>query len=492
MSHPALSRTDVARLREALATAGYTVDGVQRLLGPAAAAALHRNETVPGRRATAGGSPLETLTRLWPLQSPVPESAAKAALPIDALIAGGLLERDGDSVRAAVDVRPYADDVGDWWIVADLTPGLDGRIAPVPDDHVLGVNAASSTLAQLTVRGPARRSLDLGTGCGVQALHLARHSKNVVATDVSERAIALAGLTFSLNELDVDLRHGDLYEPVATERFDLIATNPPFVVSPGGHHVYRDSGLSGDELSRRVVRDGASHLADGGLLQALANWVHVRGEAWDERIAGWLAGTGCDAWVIQREVQDPAEYVELWLRDSGDVARPDYVERYDAWLRWFEENGVEGVGFGWIMLRARGVDRPDVRVEDWPHAVEQPLGPTVAAYFDRLDALRALPTDDDLLGATFRVAADVRQEQFGPPGAEDPEYIVLRQQRGFRRAIQVGTAEAGLIGACDGSLPLGRLIGALAAVLEVDEGELPDDLLPRVREIVADGYLHLE
>ncbi len=71
MSHPALSRTDVARLREALATAGYTVDGVQRLLGPAAAAALHRNETVPGRRATAGGSPLETLTRLWPLQSPV-------------------------------------------------------------------------------------------------------------------------------------------------------------------------------------------------------------------------------------------------------------------------------------------------------------------------------------------------------------------------------------------------------------------------------------
>lgn len=493
VSYPDLSSADTARLRDALAAAGYTVDGVEAALGPTAAAALHRNETVPGRRATCGGTALDTLTRLWPLQLPVPESAVKAALPLDALLGGGILERDGESVRAAVDVRPYADDAGDWWVVADLTPGLDGQIAPVPDDHVLGLNAASSTLAKLTVREPVARSLDLGTGCGVQALHLARHSETVVATDVSERALALAGLTMALNGLDVDLRRGDLYRPVAGEYFDLIATNPPFVVSPGGHHVYRDSGLTGDELSRRVVQGGATHLADGGLLQALANWVHVRGEPWEERIAHWVSGTGCDAWVVQREVQDPAEYVELWLRDSGDVARPDYADRYDAWLSWFEEQNVEGIGFGWIMLRARGrtrgADRPDVRIEDWPHAVEQPLAPAVAEHFERLDSLRSLATDDDLLVATFRVADEVRQEQIGPAGAEDPEHIVLRQQRGFRRAARVGTAEAGLVGACDGSLPLGRLIGALATVLEVDEGALREELLPRVRELIAEGYL---
>ncbi len=489
MAHPRLTGDGAARLREALAKAQYTVDSVTDLLGPVASAALDRNETTPGRRATAGGSPLETLTRLWPLQLPVPRSAVEAVLPFSELVDGGLLAVEDDTVRARVDVRPYADDAGDWWVVSDLTPGLDGRVEPVPDDHVLGVNAASSTLAQLTVRTPARRALDLGTGCGVQALHLARHCDAVVATDVSARALAFAELTAQLNELDVDLRAGSLYDPVADEKFDLITSNPPFVVSPGGRHVYRDSGLPGDELSRRVVVDGAARLTEGGTLQVLANWMHVSGQEWRDRIEAWVAETGCDAWVIQREVQDPAAYVELWLRDAGDTARPDYVARYDEWLGWFETQRVEGIGFGWVMLRAAGAANPTSRVEDWPHPVEQPLGPAVAAYFDRVTGLRTLVRDDDLLAARLRVGDDVVQEQIGPPGSEDPAHIVLRQQRGVRRAVEVGTAEAALVGACDGSLPVGALVDAVAAVLGVDARSLRSDLLPRIRQFVADGYL---
>ncbi len=489
MAHPTLTSDGIGRLREALTKADYTVDSVTELLGPVASAALNRNETTPGRRATSGGSPLETLTRLWPLQMPVPSAAADRVLPLAELIKGGLLAVEDDTVRAIVDVRPYADDAGDWWIVSDLTPGLDGRIEPVADDHVIGVSSASSTLAQVTVRRPVGRALDLGTGCGVQALHLARHSDLVVATDVNRRALALATMTARLNGVDVDLRAGSLYEPVAGERFDLIATNPPFVISPGGHHVYRDSGLPGDELSRRVVADGAGRLAEGGVLQSLANWMHVSGENWGERVRGWMADTGCDAWVIQREVQDPAAYVELWLRDAGDPARPDYVSRYDAWLAWFESQRVEGIGFGWIMLRAAGTGEPSVRIEDWPHAVEQPLGPAVAEYFDRVTTLRGLAWDDDLLSARLRLADDVVQEQVGPPGAEDPSHVVLRQQRGFRRAVEVGTAEAALVGACDGALPVGTLIDAVAAVLDVDPHALRADLLRRVRQFIADGYL---
>jgi methylase of polypeptide subunit release factors len=489
MAHPTLTRDGIARLREALTKADYTVDSVTGLLGPVAAAALNRNETTPGRRATSGGSPLETLTRLWVLQMPVSRVAVDAVLPLAELVDGGLLAVEGDTVRAVVDVRPYSDDAGDWWVVSDLTPGLDGRIEPVPDDHVLGVSSASSTLAQLTVRRPVGRALDLGTGCGVQALHLARHSDAVVATDVNDRALALAAITAELNEVNVDLRAGTLYEPVAGERFDLIATNPPFVISPGGHHAYRDSGLPGDELSRRVVVDGADRLADGGVLQSLANWMHVSGEDWHDRVGAWVDDTGCDAWVIQREVQDPAAYVELWLRDSGDVARQDYTTRYDAWLAWFEAQRVEGIGFGWIMLRATRTGEQDIWIQDWPHAVEQPLGPAVAAHFDRVTTLRALAGDDDLLAARLKVADDVVQEQVGEPGAEDPAHVVLRQQRGLRRAVEVGTAEAALVGACDGSLPVGTLIDAVAAVLDVDPYALRADLLPRVRQFVADGYL---
>ncbi|WP_129669988.1 DUF7059 domain-containing protein [Phytoactinopolyspora endophytica] len=489
---PTLTDTDVARLREALAEARYTVDAVHALIGGRAADALNRNHTIPGRMRLDDGvpgdaSPLALLTRLWRFQLAVPVDDAQRVLPLEALVAGGILTVDDDGVRATVDIRPYADDSGDWWVAADLTPGLDGRPAALPADHVLGLNAASSTLAQLTVRRPMGRALDLGTGCGVQALHLARHCDTVVATDVNPRALAMTSLTARLNGIDADIREGSLFEPVADERFDLIATNPPFVVSPGGRYVYRDSGLAGDEVSRRVIVDGASRLADGGILQSLANWMHVRGQDWRERVGGWIQATGCDAWVVQREVQDPAEYVELWLRDSGETGGPTYQARYREWLSWFDENDVEGIGFGWVNLRASGTDGPAVRIEDWPHAVEQPMGPTVAGWFDRAAALRI--DDDALLGTRLAVADDVVLEQVGQPGEEDPEHLVLRQQHGLMRAVQTGTAEAGFVGACDGTLPAGAIIDAVAAVLTVDPGQLRQELVPQVRTLVQDGFL---
>ena len=99
-------------------------------------------------------------------------------------------------------------------------------------DYVLGVSPASTSLAQMTMRTPVDSALDLGTGCGVQSLHLARHARRVVATDVNPRALQLSRLTAALNQVEVDIRDGSLYEPVAGERFDLVVTNPPYVMSP--------------------------------------------------------------------------------------------------------------------------------------------------------------------------------------------------------------------------------------------------------------------
>ncbi len=481
----------VDRLRDALSAAGFGYDAVAALLGPTAHAALGRNETTPGLRATRGGSPPETLVRLWPLQAPVAAEHAERALPglVEPLAAAGFLDRSGGEVRARVDVRPYADEGRDWWVVSDLTPGLDGAPIAVGPDHVLGISSASSSLAQLTVRAPFDRALDLGTGCGVQALHLAEHVRDIVATDVNERALAMTRLNARLNQVTVDVRGGSLYEPVAGERFDLVVTNPPFVVSPGTGErlVYRDSGLPGDEMVRRVVTGAPEHLVPGGWAQVLANWVHRRGEPWADRVAGWLDDTGCDAWVVQREVADPAEYVELWLKDAGVHGRPDYTERYDGWLAWFEEQGVEGVGFGWLHLRR--VDRDSVvHLEEWPFEVEQPLGPEVADRARRTDFLAARD-DAALLEERLTVRTDVRQETVGEVGAADPETIVLRQQRGMRRACRADTVEAGLVGASDGDLTVRQLLHALAALLDEEPEALCRERLAGVRELVADGFL---
>ncbi len=487
----------VARLREALRTGCFGYDGVVGLLGPTAHAALSRNETTPALRATTGGSPLETLVRLWPLQAAVRLRDAERALPglVEPLAAAGLLEVSGGEARALVDVRPYADDEAGpgWWVVSDLTPGLDGAPISVAGDHVLGISSASTSLAQLTVREPVGRALDLGTGCGVQALHLAGHARHVVATDVNVRALAMTRLNAALNEVVVEVREGSLFEPVADERFDLVVTNPPFVVSPaderpGERLVYRDSGLPGDELVRRVVSRAPRHLTPGGWCQVLANWVHRRGEPWQDRVTGWLDGTGCDAWVVQREAADLAEYVELWLRDAGVHGRHDYARRYDAWLDWFETQDVEAVGFGWLHLRRVDGREPVLHLEEWASEIEQPLGGEVLDRARRLDLL-AGASDDALLGSRLTRRVDVRQEAVGEPGAADPETLVLRQQRGMRRARRVDTVEAGLVGACDGDLSVGQILDALGSLLGEEPAALRRERLGAVRELVTDGFL---
>lgn len=495
----------LARLREALLAAQYTADGCLDLLGPTAYAALARSETVPALRATRGGSPLETLVRLFLLQQPVPRAAAAAALSVEDCLADGWLTEDGDQVRATVDVRPYANEVAglpsaDAWVVSDLgcAVGGAGGIGAGESsggvarrDLVLGVGGASTTLANLAVRRPVRSVLDLGTGSGVQALHAARHAQHVTATDLNPRALRFARLTLALSGFEnARTAEGSLFEPVADERFDLIVSNPPFVISPGSRFVYRDGGMAGDDLCRSIVRGAAAHLEPGGYCQLLANWQHVKGEDWHERLAGWVAGTGLDAWVVQRQVQDIAEYAELWLRDGGDhLGRgADYRARYGEWLDAFEAAGVEGVGFGWITLRASGAAEPTVRIEEWPHPVEQPLGPHIEEWFARQDFLRA-HDDAALLAARYVLAEEVVQEQVGAPGAEDPEHVILRHNRGMRRATKVDTVGAGFVGACDGSLAAGDIVDAIAHLLGEERVMLRDRVPESLRLLTEQGFV---
>jgi hypothetical protein len=486
-------------LGDALRAADFTYDRVAEAIGEDAHRALGRNETLPALRRTTSGSPLDTLVRLFLLQTPVARADADRSLPglVDRLCNAGMLEQSVSEVAARMDCRPYAtSEAGqdrDLWIVSDLTPGLDGAPVAVGAVHVLGISSASTSLAQLTMREPVASALDLGTGCGVQALHLAAHADHVVATDVNARALWMTRLNAALNGASVDVRDGSFFEPVAGERFDLIATNPPFVISPatGERLVYRDSGLPGDRVVEHIVRTGPDHLTEGGWLQVLANWSILDGQPWDERLGSWLR-PDCDALVVQRETLDPASYVELWLKDSGHHGGADYARRYDTWLSWFEETGIAGVGFGWINVRLGGEDHAGTHeLLEWPYDVEQPIGPAIHAWGEAVADLRGLD-DQTLLATTLRARDDVQQETVGRPGAEDPEAIVLRQQRGFRRARTADTVEAALLGACDGELSVGQILGALGALLDREAAELHETYLPVVRELVGEGFLEVD
>lgn len=488
-------------LADRLRAAGYDYDAVAERLGAEGLSGLARNTTIPADRALAGADdPQAVLIRAFALQQAVPTGALAVALgdlePLRPILGSG---RDGDrepggTTRAAIEIRPYAfaDGTGghSGWLASDLTPALDGRLGVPRDDFVLGLSPASVTLAHLTMRTPRGRALDLGAGCGVQSLHLATHTEAVVATDLNPRACAMTTLTAALNRIEVDVRRGSLYEPVAGERFDLIVTNPPYVMAPpdSSRLVYREGSFTADGLVRAVVTGAADRLDPGGALQVLGNWAITADQPWQDRLSGWITPTGCDALVLQRERLDPFEYIETWLADAGLTGTGEYAARYAAWADYFEALGIVGVGLGWLTLYRNDSADPVVRFDDWPHQVHAGLGDAFAEFPDAARAAR-LP-DDAILATAWTCDPAVTSEAIGRPGAADPEHLVFRRGTGFGRAVAVDTALAAVAGACDGDLPLGVLIDAVADLLDADAAVLRTDLVPRLRPLIADGYLH--
>lgn len=499
-AHPLTDLNIIDRIGADLRAAGFDADTVPDFLGDRAHRALGRADKIPALRATTDGSPLSTLIRLFLLGATVPVASAEAAFVTTGLadaIGQGLVELSGDGIRAALDIRPYADEDQSYLVVSDLDS--DMRRGPVRHDHVLGIGAASISLVQATVRGHVGTVLDLGTGCGVQALHAAHHADSIVATDTNERALALAGATARLNGQHWDLRAGSLFAPVAGQTFDLIISNPPFVISAGEQRFsYRDSGIAGDGLVKQIVREIPAHLNPGGTAQLLANWLVFEGTDWRERVGSWVCATGCDAWVVQRELADPAEYVAMWLKDSGesnaDNGAAEIAEQAaiaDEWLGYFQDNNVAGIGMGLITLRKSGAAKPDVVLDELTLAGEVVTGEEAAAFLARRYWLR--DTDDEaLLDTKLSLSPAVFLEQRALPGNEgwSTVFRVIRRAGGPGASLQLDEWTQSLLAGCHGRLPLRMLIDLLAAAHGFEKQALIDSVLPPIRQAITRGILH--
>lgn len=524
----------LALLRTDLLTAGFTVASLTALWGDDADAALHRGHRVPAvraldaRRRTGERAAADVLATLFVLGLPVSQEDAERALPTLGLSAAeelGLVRRgpsaaspaaastagvvsagsDAQSTASvdsrvfpAVDLRPYTfeDSAGvvEWWIASDLGELALGRA--LAENHVLGVGGASLTLSSLMMPVAVESVLDLGTGCGIQALHASRHAQRVIATDISERALWFARLNAELNGVsNIEFRLGSLFEPVAGELFDRIVSNPPFVITPRTEGVpayeYRDGGRVGDALVAEVIAGASAHLAPGGVAQMLGNWEYRDGTDGLDRVAGWVdaAPVTVDAWVVEREVQDAALYAETWIRDGGTRAGEEFDRLSDAWLSDFAERGVLSVGFGYVTLRrpASGV-RTLRRLERLGSAVAGGLGDHIAETLAAHDWQVALD-DEAFSRARLTVAGDVTEERHYWPGDADPAALTLRQGGAFSRVYPMGTVLAAAVGACDGELSIAAICAALAQLLELNEQDVRDEVLPSVRELVETGFL---
>lgn len=535
---PAATAEQARALREDLAASGWGVESTRRLLGPAADDALRREIRLPALRAVraaladsratgAAPAPVAVLTALFMLGERVPAGELDAALPrtgaggalaMGLVLPAGPEEDDAaappsgpgprpDVVRAAVDLRPHeaVDDAGDvrWWVASDLGELTTGcELAP---DHVLGIGGAGLTLAGLTPRAPVATALDLGCGCGIQALYLLRHADRVTATDISARALAFTAFNAALAAVGPDrleLLTGSLLEPVVGRRFDLIVTNPPFVLTPPA---VREAGLplmeyrdAGRPVLPGLVAGLGEHLGAGAAAVMLGNWEHRRGRDWRQDVAAWVPDD-LDAWVVEREAQDPVEYAALWLRDGGLAPErdlPRFEAALEAWIADFEARGVEGVGMGYLI-----VHRPDPDSDGAPRApwrvLEEvttrpagPLGEHVARCLEVRSGLAAMD-DDAVAGLRPVTAPDVTEERHLRPGAGEPDVILIRQGGGFGRVVEADTALAALVGVADGELSVAQIATAVAALTGADEAALRARMVAATRALAAEGFVDL-
>ena len=483
------------------------------------------------------GYKVAVLTALFMLGEPVGAAALETALPrtgVAGALAIGLVvptqSASGEQRYApAVDLRPHeAEDAHGsvrWWVASDLGELVTGQaLAP---DHVLGIGRAGLTLAALTPRKPVETALDLGVGCGIQTLYLLRHVRQVVATDISTRALEFTAFNVALAGVDsarVQLRQGNLLEPVAGQRFDLIVSNPPFVITPPS---VRQAGLplmeyrdAGGPILPALVRGLEDHLNPDGVAVMLGNWEHREGTSWRTSVNQWI-GKSLDAWIIQREVQDPVEYAAMWLRDGGLTPERSGVAFENALAAWqedFDSRQVSGVGMGYLVFHAPSVAAtsgpggtalegqtapeepasdaaaPGAVVEPWRVLEEVPtsgqgaLGEHVAQVIAAHEALRGLD-DAQVAALKLRTASGLSKEEALTP-TPVPTAPVIRQAEGFGRVIAVGMPEVALLSASDeGLLTVAQIAAAVASLTSEDPAAVLADMVAATRTFAHAGMV---
>jgi methylase of polypeptide subunit release factors len=462
-------------LGDALRAAGYDERAIEERLGEDGVAADLGDSAVHERRLPA--DELSPVIRLFLLQRPVRVREARAALgrdPVDALRTLGFVEKEDGSLLPRARIVP----------TEGIHLSFDGfsRGTADPPGWVASFTPTAYWLASLTPRRRVRRALDIGTGNGAHALLAARHAERVVATDVNPRALAFTRISAALNRIDnVETRLGSLFEPVEGETFDLITSNAPYVISPERRWAYRDAGLPGDELSRRVVTEAAAHLAEGGFAATMVSWLAESEDDPDAHVESWVDGNGCDVWILGLSGSDALDHAAGW--NDHFAADPDALAgALDEWAAYFRELGAVYVTEGAVVQHRRSgrahLVRADAVEEDDLEFAGDQLERVFAAF-----ELIAEEGDEIVDRLTLQLAEDVRLvEELDRDG--DVRSTTLRLEEGTWPELDIEPELVPVL------LELGggrRLADAVAAA---GDGE-PEGVRDVVLDLLELGFLHV-
>jgi methylase of polypeptide subunit release factors len=321
-----------------------------------------------------------------------------------------------------------------------------------PADLVLPIGPSGKYLANATVRANVESGLDLGCGCGIQALLMAKHARHVTATDINPRAVALTHANAILNGFNnIEILEGSYFEPVHGRTFDLIAINLPYVLSPTNEYAYRDLGSEGENRIRQTVEETTRHLNEGGYAHLMLNWTHRADQNWWQPIEEWTRSRQVDAWTVHSKSESPTEYVKPWILVNEDESPHEYQRIKEQWQDWFKSQKIERIASGLMTLRRR-TGKSNWHCSVHAHQIaDEPLGRYIQHLFQNQDFLAHVSHSGDLLNMKLR-PWNMKVVKTSSAG------FIARTMRGFLVRMRILTATAAVIGQLNDSGNLGEAV----------------------------------
>jgi hypothetical protein len=485
VASPSSRPADLDAIRELLLRTGYSAEGIAAI-GVQPEMGVREPDVAILSRALEPVEPLASLVRLFLFGETLESGMLRRHIgkSADALVAARLVVPDGTKFRPVVRLTPWRG------LVLAHDPDPPGDLW---DAHVSGPTSAADALLQIVAADGLQGvgALDLGTGCGLLALALAKSVGCVIATDINPVALHYTALNAGLNGITtIETRQGSWFEPVADQSFGLIVANPPFVIAPESGLLFRHSLGGRDEVSRDVVRSIAGSLEIGGLGYVLVNWIQAPERAWLDTIGGWLDGTGCDAVVFLHGIEDPLAYAVRWNAREQQL-RPDrYPATLDRWLEHFRRESIAAIATAGIVLRRRAA-------RNWRHGLELSgrargdAGGQVRAILAGQDFLQEHSTAAGLLATAFRLDAPHRLYQ--TLAFRDGEYVVEPAALGLDEGLGIPIAvEPDLIQMVlrlDGSQRLVEIVDEVAAATGADRESLEFRSVALIRRLLEHGFV---
>jgi SAM-dependent methyltransferase len=411
------STSALSSLPDRLSSLGYAEATIRELLRTPAPSPLPPVGHAPSviRAACSGDGPTGLLTRLLLLGDPI-SIEEMSNLPerlVTDLADANLVTTTPGGLRPAMRLTPFHG----LFLAGDLH---NEGSAHVEFDAVENPHGPTEALSRLIPRENVDHSLDIGTGSGVHAFQAAAHSRSVVGVDVSPRAVAFAQFNAMLNNItNVRFQTGDVAHGLGSQRFDLIVSNPPYLLSPESGILYRDGNEGSGHVGTRVLDEAPVLLAPGGLLVCLSSWGVTECSDPDREIRALAQRAGCDALTLVYAVHTPLENAIRWNVQRHDAQ--ELREAARAWTAFYLEHSVEKIAYGMVVftpatghtpwfhsetisLAGQDLDRGQLR--DIIHALDQRAGDEVPSRLrlhtdHAVDSVARIADRETIVGEQF-------------------------------------------------------------------------------------------